>query len=96
MCAEINYDLEMLDDMGFVEGTYRLPEQDWQVVIVSRKDVAEPEIVRSQWDRGMTGLFIRFPRGWRLNAEAVERILSAATGVSEWAVVRGPDSIQLR
>lgn len=33
--AEISYDLVMDDDMSFVEGTYRLPGGDWQVVIVS-------------------------------------------------------------
>src|SRR5262245_47640183 len=43
--AEISYDLVMGEDMAFVEGTYRLPGGDWQVVIVSRYDVAEPQVV---------------------------------------------------
>jgi hypothetical protein len=96
MRAEISYDLVMDDDMGFVEGTYRLPGQGWQVVIVSRYDVPEPDVVRGRWDSGFTGVFIRFPRVARLNAGAVERVLSAALGVSEWERVRGPDSMQLR
>jgi len=44
MHAEISYDLVMDSDMEFVEGTYRLPGEDWQVVIVSRHDVKEPAL----------------------------------------------------
>ena len=96
MRAEISYDLVMDEDMGFVEGTFRLPGGDWQVVIVSRYDVAEPVAVPQVWDGGVRGVFVRFPRGWPLNAAAVERVLSLAADVSEWVVVRGPDSMQLR
>jgi hypothetical protein len=45
MRAEISYDLVMNDDMEFVEGTYRLPNEDWQVLIVSKRDVPEPIVV---------------------------------------------------
>jgi hypothetical protein len=96
MRAEISYDLVMEDDMTFVEGTYRLAGGDWRVVIVSRCDVAEPQVVPQRWESGVSGVFVRFPRAGRLNREAVERMLSAALGVSEWAQVRGPDSMQLR
>lgn len=96
MRAEISYDLVMADDMEFVEGTFRLPGGDWQVVIVSRYDVPEPAAVAQVWDSGVRGIFVRFPRGWSLNAAAVEQVLSASLGVREWAVVCGPDSIQLR
>jgi hypothetical protein len=96
MQEEISYDLVMDDDMAFVEGSYRLPGEDWRVVIVSRGDVAEPAVVPQVWGNGVRGELIRFPRGVRLNAEAVERVLSAALGVSKWARVRGPDSMQLR
>jgi hypothetical protein len=96
--AEISYDLVMEDDMDFVEGTYRLPGGSWQVVIVlaSQRDVPEPEVVPHVWESGATGVVVRFPRRLPLNAEAVERVLSSALGVSEWVRVRGPDSMQLR
>ena len=96
MRAEISYDLVMNDDMQFVEGTFRLPGEQWQVVIVSRKDVAEPLAELQVWDSGVRGVFVRFPRGRQLNAAAVELVLSAKLGVAEWVVVRGPDSMRLR
>jgi hypothetical protein len=96
MRAEISYDLVMDGDMGFVEGCYRLPGGDWCVVTVSRCDVLEPEVVPQIWESGAGGVLVRFPRLGSLNAEAVERILSAALGVSEWISARGPDSIQHR
>jgi hypothetical protein len=96
MRAEISYDLVMEDDMSFVEGTYRLTDGVWQVVIVSRRDVSEPEVVPQRWDSGVSGVFIRFPRTGKLNRAAVEQVLSESMSVSEWVVVRGPDSMQLR
>jgi hypothetical protein len=96
MRAEISYDLVMDDDMPFVEGTYRLAGGDWQVVIVSRYDGAESQVVPQRWDSGVSGVVVWFPRAGRLNRESVERVLSAALGVSEWVQVRGPDSMQLR
>ncbi len=96
MLAEISYDLIMCDEMAFVEGTFRLPEEGWQVFIFTRSDVTEPLIVSQIWDSGVRGLLIRFPSGWLLNVKIVERLLSGVLGVSEWRVVRGSDSIQLR
>jgi hypothetical protein len=98
MRAEISYDLVTGDDMAFVEGTYRLPGGDWQVLVVSAlgRDVSEPEVVPQVWESGATGMLVRFPRRLALNAEAVERVLSAALGVTEWVPVRGPDSMRLR
>lgn len=96
MRAEISYDLVMDDDMSFVEGTYRLADGNWRVVIVSRCDVPEPQVLPQQWESGVSGLFVRFPRAGRLNRAAVEELLSAALGVSEWVEVRGPDSMKLR
>ena len=96
MRAEISYDLVMDGDMPFVEGTYRLPGEDWRVVIVSRCDVTEPEVASQVWDSGVSGVFVRFPRRGRLDRVAVERALSDALGVSGWVPVRGPDSIGLR
>ncbi len=98
MRAEISYDLVMNDDMEFVEGTYRLPGEDWQVVIVLAFDrnVPEPQVDRQQWESGVSGVLVRLPRAERINAATIERVLSAALGVSEWVRVRGPDSMQLR
>lgn len=98
MRAEISYDLVMEDDMAFVEGTYRLPGGDWQVVIVSafERDVPEPQVVPQRWESGVSGVFVRIPHGERINAATVERALSEALGVSEWVGVRGPHSMQLR
>ena len=98
MRAEISYDLVMEDDMEFAEGTYRLPGGDWQVVIVLARDrdVPEPRPVPQRWESGATGVVVRLPRAERVNAEAVERVLSAAFDVLEWVRVRGPDSTQLR
>jgi hypothetical protein len=98
MRAEISYDLVMDDDMPFVEGTYRLPGGDWQVFIVlaSDRDVSSPQVVPRRWESGVAGVCIRLPRGQRINAATVERVLSVTLGVSEWVRVRGPDSMQLR
>jgi hypothetical protein len=94
--AEISYDLEMSDEMAFVEGTYRLPGGTWQVIIVSRQDVPEPQIVPQKWESGASGFWIRFPREMRLNRAIVEALLSTTLNVPEWIQVRGPDSMQLR
>jgi hypothetical protein len=94
--GEISYDLVMEEDMAFVEGSYRLPGEDWQVVIVSRYDRAERQVMPQKWESGVSGVVIRFPRSARLDHAAVEEVLSAAFGVWEWVVVRGPDSMQLR
>jgi hypothetical protein len=98
MRGEISYDLVMDDDMEFIEGTYRVPGGDWQVVIVSAfdRDVPDPQVVPQQWESGVSGVVVRLPRAERINAATVERVLSEALGVSEWVRVRGPDSMQLR
>ncbi len=94
--AEISYDLVMKDDMQFVEGAYRLPGAEWRVLIVSRCDVPEPQVVAQVWESGAEGVLVRFPRGEALDKLTVERVLKAALGVSEWVQVRGPDSMRLR
>lgn len=98
MFAEISYDLILEEDMQFLEGAYRLPDNDWQVFIVSAidREVQGVEIVPQQWQSGVTGLLIKIPMAERINASTVERLLSKRLGVSEWARVRGPDSMQLR
>jgi hypothetical protein len=97
MHAEISYDLVMTDDMSFVEGTYRLPDRDWQVFIFGPDEsVAEPDAVTGKWPSGVTGIFVKWPPSKRLNKDAVLAVLSARLGVEEWSEVRGPDSMQLR
>ena len=98
MRAEISYDLIMEDDMAFVEGTYRLPGGEWQVVVVSGfdRDVSEPQVIPQQWNSGVSGVVIKLPRSEQINAAIVERVLSQAFGVSHWTRVRGPDSMELR
>lgn len=98
MDAEISYDLVMNDEMSFVEGTYRLPGRDWQVVIVSgnERDVPSVQVEQTLWDSGVTGVVLRIPRAERINADKVEQILSDALGVTNWTRVRGPDSMGLR
>ena len=98
MRAEISYDLVMDDDMSFAEGACRLPGGDWQDVIVSAfgRDVLAPQVSPQQWKSGVTSVLVHVPRTEHINALTIERILSEALGVSEWARVRGPDSMQLR
>ncbi len=96
MDAEISYDLVIDDEMSFVEGTYRLPGGDWQVVIFSRRAIAAPEVKKTQWHSGVTGVFVAFPENDPLNQTVVEQLLGDYLGVASWSVVRGPDSIQIR
>jgi hypothetical protein len=96
MQAEISYDLVMDDEMPFVEGTYRLPGYEWQVVIFSRRPVAIPEIESTTWASGVSGIFVRFPEDAPLNRSVVEQLLGDRFGVEEWIEVHGPDSIQIR
>jgi hypothetical protein len=97
MHAEISYDLLMSDHMEFVEGTYRLPDRDWQVFIFGPDEsAAQPEIVTGRWPSGVTGVFVKWPPSMRLNKDVVLEILSAQLGVDGWSEVRGPDSMQLR
>jgi hypothetical protein len=97
MKAQISWDLVMDEDMAFVEGTFRLPDQEWQVFIFGPdSSVSVPEAKRGRWESGVTGIFVKWPRSTRLNKEAVFRLLSQQLGVTEWEEAVGPDSMQLR
>lgn len=96
MRAEISYDLVMEDEMSFVEGTYRLPGHEWQVLIFSRGPVASPDIESATWASGVTGVSVKFPEDAPLNQSVVEQLPGDRFGVDEWIEVRGPDSIQIR
>jgi hypothetical protein len=94
--GEISYDLVMDDNMLFVEGCYRIPGGEWQVIIISRRPVSLPEIKPQKWESGVTGIFVAFPKTIPLNKAVVERLLTEHLGMKEWIEVRGPDSIQIR
>jgi len=98
MKAEISFDLVMTDDMGFVEGTFRLPHLDWQVFIFGPFPgvTTDPVITQGKWQSGVTGVHVKWPKSRMLNKTAVLQILSQVLGVTEWEEVRGPDSMQLR
>jgi hypothetical protein len=96
MAGEISYDLVMEDDMAFVEGTFRLPYGEWQVVIVSKRPVLTMVVNRTTWDSGVTGIFVEFPKEQVLGKSAVMRLLSETYGIKIWNEVRGPDSMILR
>ena len=96
MTGEISYDLVMKDDMGFVEGTYRLPNGEWQVFIVNKAHVQQVELKPSQWPSGVTGVVARAPDSVGLNKEAVENLMSQWLKVDNWTEVQGPDSMQLQ
>lgn len=94
--GEISYDLVMEADMSFVEGAFRLPGGAWQVVIVARGSVPTPQIEATVWPSGVSGVFVTFPGGRKLDKSAVEELLGRTFGVPQWDEVRGPDSMQLR
>lgn len=96
MTGEISYDVVMDADNSFAEGSYRVGGGDWQVFIVSKRDVSAETIKSSTWDSGVTGVVIKLPRGTCLDKKLVERLLSAHLNVPNWIEVRGPDSITLR
>jgi len=97
MCAEISFDLVMIDEMEFVEGTYRLPGLDW-AVFNFRKDslVEEPNLKVLRWASGVGGVVVAWPTSRVLNRAMVERTLGEQFGVTQWKEVRGPDSMGLR
>ncbi len=97
MRAEISYDLVMEEEMSFAEGAYRLPGGEWQVFVFIRRNVTgRPVWWHDHWESGVTGVVVAFPNDRALNRRAVEAVLSDATGATEWAEVRGPDSMRLR
>lgn len=98
MRAQISFDLIMEDNMSFVEGTYRLPERDWQVLIFGRDSRVSQPVVRTdgRWESGVTGIHVKWPPAAPLNKGVVLRLLSEQLGVTEWEEVHGPDSMQLR
>src|SRR3954471_14968703 len=50
---EISYDIVMSDDMGFVDGCYRLPGHLWQVLLFAHKDVPALSHSFGTWRSGV-------------------------------------------
>jgi hypothetical protein len=96
MAGEISFDLVMEDDTSFVEGTFRLPFGEWQVVIVSKRPVSVPNVKRTTWDSGVTGIHVEFPHEQVLDKSAVMGLLSQTYGIKVWNEISGPDSMNLR
>lgn len=94
--GEISYDLVMTDDMGFIEGTYRLNNASWEVVIFIKSEIDHPEHKLSSWESGVTGVVIHVPSATKLNATYVETMLSSIFHIDEWITVKGPDFMVLR
>jgi hypothetical protein len=75
MKAEISFDLVMHDNMPFVEGTYRLPGCEWQVLIVTPYPISKPSInIKAKWRNGITGCAIHFPDTENLNKATVMQL----------------------
>ncbi len=88
----------MSDDMGWIEGCYRLEGGPWQVVIAVKKEEVSAVEIRNglTWASGVTGMNVFLPETTRLNATILLDLMSDVLGVQKWVEVRGPDSIVLR
>jgi hypothetical protein len=99
MNAEISFDCIFPDDEDHanIEGCYRLPGQDWKVFYFGRRDWREPEIiVDAVFQSGVRGVNVWHPEGQHLSKLVAMQVLGHTLGVTEWAVVVGPDSLQLK
>ena len=96
MTGEISYDLVMDVDNDFAEGSYRVGNGEWQIFIVSKRDISEMTIDANTWESGARGVVVTLPHRLRLDKSLVERVLSARFNVLKWSEVRGPDSMSLR
>lgn len=97
MVGEISFDLKMEENMSFVEGVFRVAGGDWRVFIFRRGSVEGPVANTSaKWKSGVTGLTVEYPRGERLDKDAVLKVLGDVLDVSVWHETNGPDSMQLR
>lgn len=97
MKAEISFDLVMEDAMEFIEGTYRRLAEEWRVFIFTgNAAVSRLEVRATRWSSGAAGVIVAWPESQTLNRIAVMEVLGAYLGVTDWAEVRGPDSLGLR
>jgi hypothetical protein len=94
--GEISHDLVMGADMDFAEGSYRIGGCEWCVFVFSNRPEDVPAWEPCTWDSGVSGIVVFVPAAMRLDAPAVESLLSNILGVGVWKRVQGPDSMQLR
>lgn len=96
--AELTFDLVMENDMSFVEGCYRLPNEHWHIFIFVRERGMQKMIIEQNvvWESGNTGFVVTLPEDVKLNKDTALKILSDISNVAVWSEVRGPDSMQLR
>lgn len=99
---EISFDLVVKEDNAWMEGSYRLPDEFWKVVIFRKCDVPE---LRSQmskwqrptkWEREITGVVIHFPQTAKMGPDDLIRAMTQVFGRNDWVQVGGPDSMMLR
>jgi hypothetical protein len=93
---EFSFDIDMSDDMNWVEGTYRLPGKFWEVMIFGKQDVPALRDRPGEWPSGIAGTVFDVPREAKLNRQYVQQALAVAFGVDGWVEVQGPDSMVLR
>ena len=101
MNAELSFDCEY-DDFDFIEGCYRLPDEDWQVFLFTRcPDWNTRGLVREVrtdvvWRSGITGVQGHLPKHEPLTPFVVAQLMGDALGVTWWTYVFGPDSLMLK
>jgi hypothetical protein len=90
----------MGEEMGFIEGTFRVPGAFWQVVIFTGpfegEDIPRRIHRRTTWESGITGLAFTVPEGTKMNRSYAVSALAEVFGTDAWVEVEGPDSMVLR
>ncbi len=89
---------EPIEAFGIVEGSYRIPDQHWQVFTFSKKDIAEARHEFGAWESGNPGINFEVPEGVVLYRDYIIRCISKVFGTEpeSWILVRGPDSVYLK
>lgn len=100
--AEISFDTQIEPDNDWAEATFRLPGEFWQVAIFQQDDVRQVDLqydrwpAATPWEQDAAGIVIRFPRGAKMDRDALLQAMSQAYDVDAWVEVAGPDSMMLR
>ncbi|MCA9042108.1 MAG: hypothetical protein KDA65_17280 [Planctomycetaceae bacterium] len=99
---EISFDLVCEEDTDFMEGSYRLLGELWNVFILRKDDVQEMQIKPTTWrkftvwERDCNGIVIRFPMDVIMHRENILDAMSQAFGINDWIQIQGPNSMVLR
>lgn len=98
MDAEVSWDLEMSDDMPFIEGCFRLADGPWQIVTAFKRPEINEVETRTDliWDSGVGGINVLFPDIFKLNSQTLLNEMSRVFDIDYWTETRGPDSMTLR